>query len=197
MLDLRLEPWQGDMYGTWFHPLRQLPLESDMHKTALARGATGAFAALMLASLVVPNTATASTTAAPSVKQAGVELQGKAPSYTVNKPAPYRKGQRVTVTFRHFPKNKTLLIAVCRARTDLSRGAEAVGDCAPFAGPSSEFATSNGKGNGKGKVTILRGKLHAANWPGYRCGNKKKNRCVLVVSDLSAKHVVKKKLTYT
>jgi hypothetical protein len=118
------------------------------------------------------------------------------PRYTTKPKAPYRKGQRIKVKFAGFPANLTMLIAVCRAGTDLSRGGEAIGDCAPFAGPSSEFSRTGATGAGSGKVTILKGKLNATNWPGYRCGSTKKTKCVLVVSDLSAKYVAKKVIKY-
>ena len=82
------------------------------------------------------------------------------------------------------------------ANPNLARGGEAVGDCAPFAGPSSEFSRTNANGSGTGKVTILRGALNATNFPGYRCGNTAKTRCVLVVADLSAKYLAKKTIKY-
>ena len=118
------------------------------------------------------------------------------PRFTTTPSKPWRKGKRVKVTFAGFPANLTMLLTVCRAGTNLARGGEAIGDCAPFAGPSSEFSRTDAAGKGTGKVTILKGKLNATNWPGYRCGNTKKTKCVLVVSDLSAKYVAKKTIKY-
>lgn len=150
---------------------------------ASATGATGTAAA---------SGTVAAAAVAPTV-QGALTIK---PRYTTKPKAPYRKGQRIKVKFAGFPANLTMLVAVCRAGTDLSRGGEAIGDCAPFAGPSSEFSRTNASGAGTGKVTILKGKLNATNWPGYRCGSTKKTRCVLVVSDLSAKYVAKKVIKY-
>jgi hypothetical protein len=118
------------------------------------------------------------------------------PRFTTKPKGPWKKGKRITVNFAGFPANLTMLVAVCRAGTDLSRGGEAIGDCAPFAGPSSEFSRTNAAGTGTGKVTILKGKLNATNWPGYRCGTTKSTKCVLVVADLSAKYLAKKTIKY-
>lgn len=116
---------------------------------------------------------------------------GKAATYK------YRGGERVTIRFKNMPKNQTILLTVCRAGTNLARGGEAIGDCAPFAGPSSEFARSNSLGAGSGSVTIPRkGKLGATNFPRWTCGVTTRQLCVLVVSDLSAKRYVKKTLYY-
>lgn len=123
-----------------------------------------------------------------------------APSYVVvGKTATYkyRGGERVTIRFKNLPKNQTILLTVCRAGTNLARGGEAIGDCAPFAGPSSEFARSNSLGAGSGSVTIPRkGKLGATNFRRWTCGITTRQLCVLVVSDLSAKRYVKKTIYY-
>lgn len=153
---------------------------------------TGAASAAPAPSASVASGSVAAASVAPAVHGA-LTIR---PRFTTTPARPWRKGKRVKVKFAGFPANLTMLIAVCRAGTDLSRGGEAIGDCAPFAGPSSEFSRTNASGSGTGKVTILKGKLNATNWPGYRCGNTKKTKCVLVVSDLSAKYVAKKTIKY-
>jgi hypothetical protein len=176
-----------------------------MRRTSLIPVFTAALAVTV--GLLLPSGSASAAGAAPAARTSGAVAAAAVaptvtgaltikPRYTTKPKAPYRKGQRIKVKFAGFPANLTMLIAVCRAGTDLSRGGEAIGDCAPFAGPSSEFSRTGATGAGSGKVTILKGKLNATNWPGYRCGNTKKTKCVLVVSDLSAKYVAKKVIKY-
>jgi hypothetical protein len=175
-----------------------------MRRSSFIPVATAAVAVTL--GLMLPTGAASATSAAPSSAASGTVAAASAPAavgaltirprYTTKPGSPYRKGQRVKVTFAGFPANLTLLLSVCRAGTDLSRGGEAIGDCAPFAGPSSEFSRTDASGRGTGKVTILKGSLNATNWPGYRCGTTKKTKCVLVVADLSAKYVAKQTIKY-